>query len=170
MFASGKASGYDNILIRVIKHPFHLISAPLTNIINLFLQKSIFPDKLELAKVIPIYNANDPSLFTNYRPISLLSNFSKFFEKVMYNRITEFVEQYLSNRKRFPRLHLRDRKHFPCFYRVIETRVDVWENEKEMLWEHEPQASVSTAFSSSPKPSRYSASSSELAIRVQSSA
>ena len=27
-------------------------------------------------------------------------------------------------------LHLRNRKHFPCFYRVIETRVEVWENEK----------------------------------------
>ena len=94
MFASGKAPGYDNISMRVIKHSFHLISAPLTNIINLSLQKGIFPDKLKLTKVIPIYKANDPSLFTNYRPISLLSNFSKFFEKVMYNRITEFVEQH----------------------------------------------------------------------------
>ena len=94
MFASGKAPGYDNISMRVIKHSFHLISAPLTNIINLSLQKGIFPDKLKLTKVIPIYKANDPNLFTNYRPISLLSNFSKFFEKVMYNRITEFVEQY----------------------------------------------------------------------------
>ena len=27
-------------------------------------------------------------------------------------------------------LYLRNRKHFPCFYRVIETRVEVWENEK----------------------------------------
>ena len=27
-------------------------------------------------------------------------------------------------------LHLRNRKHFPCFYRVIKTRVEVWENEK----------------------------------------
>ena len=30
----------------------------------------------------------------------------------------------------FAILHLRNRKHVPCFYRVIETRVDVWENEK----------------------------------------
>ena len=94
MFASGKAPGYDNISMRVIKHSFPSISAPLTNIINLSLQKGIFPDKLKLTKVISIYKANDPSLFTNYRPISLLSNFSKFLEKVMYNRITEFVEQY----------------------------------------------------------------------------
>ena len=47
-------------------------------------------------------------------------------------------------------LYLRNRKHVLCFYRVIETRVE----EREMLWENEPQASVSTAFSSSPKLSR----------------
>ena len=34
----------------------------------------------------------DPCLFANYRLISLLPNFSKFFEKVMYNRLTEFAE------------------------------------------------------------------------------
>ena len=45
---------------------------------------------------------------------------------------------------------LRNRKHVPCFYRVIQTRV----GEREMLWKHELQASVSTAFSSSPKLSR----------------
>ena len=27
-------------------------------------------------------------------------------------------------------LYLRNRKHVPCFYRVIQTRVEVWENEK----------------------------------------
>ena len=96
MFASGRAPGYDNISMRVIKHSIHLISAPLSNIINLSLQKGIFPDKLKLTKVIPIYKANDPCLFTNYRPISLLSNFSKFFEKVMHNSITEFAEQYIT--------------------------------------------------------------------------
>ena len=94
MFSSGKAPGYDNISMHVIKHSFPLISAPLTNIRNLSLQKGIFPDKLKVTKMIPIYKSNDPSLFTNYRPISLFSNFSKFLEKVMYNRITEFVEQY----------------------------------------------------------------------------
>ena len=58
---------------------------------------------------------------------------------------------------------LRNRKHVLCFYRVIEIQVEVWENEKccgnghlqlvlqEMLWEHKSQASVSSAFFSSPK-------------------
>ena len=58
MFACGKATGYDNTSMRVIKHTFNLISAPLTNIINLSLQKGIFPDKLKLAKVIQIFQIN----------------------------------------------------------------------------------------------------------------
>ena len=93
-FASGKAPGYDNIPIHVIKNSFHLISTPLMNIINLSFVKGIFPDKLKIAKVIPIYKVEDPCLFANYRPISLLTNFSNFFEKVMYNGLTECAETY----------------------------------------------------------------------------
>ena len=44
---------------------------------------------------------------------------------------------------------LRNRKHVPGYYRVIETRVGVWENEK-CCGNKKPQTSVSTAFSSSP--------------------
>ena len=72
LFSPRKAPGYDNISMRVIKHSFHLISAPLADIINLSLLKGIFPDKLKIGKVIPIYKTEDPSLFVNYRPISLL--------------------------------------------------------------------------------------------------
>ena len=93
-FNSGKAAGYDNIPLHVVKHSFHLISASLVDIINLSLLKGIFPDKLKIAKVIPVYKAEDPSLFVNYRPISLLTVFSKFFEKVMYNSLVEFAETY----------------------------------------------------------------------------
>ena len=94
MFASKKAPGYDSFPMHVIKYLFHLISAPLADIINLSLLKGIFPDKLKIAKIIPIFKAEDPNFFVNYRPISLLSNFSKFFEKVMYNRLVEFAEKH----------------------------------------------------------------------------
>ena len=93
-FNSGKAAGYDNIPLHVAKHSFHLIFAPLADIINLSLLKGIFPDKLKIAQVIPVYKAEDPSLFVNYRPISLLPVFSKLFENVMYNRLVEFSETY----------------------------------------------------------------------------
>jgi hypothetical protein len=38
-------------------------------------------------------------------------------------------------------LYLRNRKHFPCFHRVIKTRVEVWEK-REIPWEHEHEVRV----------------------------
>ena len=77
--------------MHIIKDISEYISAPLTQIVNLSLAKCIFPDQLKISKIVPIYKADDPQLFSNYRPISLLSNFSKIFEKVMYNRLIKFT-------------------------------------------------------------------------------
>ena len=93
-FKLGKAPGVDGILMQLIKGSFQFISQPLMRIINLSLQSGIFPDRLKTAKVVPIYKADDPELFKNYRPILILSNFSKIFERVMYNRLTEFIERF----------------------------------------------------------------------------
>ena len=42
--------------------------------------------------MVPIFKSGDSSKITNYRPISVLSFFSKVFERVMYNRITDFID------------------------------------------------------------------------------
>jgi hypothetical protein len=93
-FQAGKAPGHDNIPMYLIKNSFDLISEPLTRLINLSLTTGVFLDKLKVAKVIPIYKAENREHFSNYRPISLLTNFSKIFERVMYKRLITFVEQY----------------------------------------------------------------------------
>ena len=100
-FKVGKAPGIDGIPVQLIKGSFQFISEPLMHIINLSLQSGIFPDRLKTAKVVPIYKTvvpiyktDDPELFKNYRPISILSNFSKVFERVMYNRLIEFIERF----------------------------------------------------------------------------
>ena len=54
----------------------------------------MFPDELKLANVLLLYKNDDPYVFNNYRPVSLLNVLSKVFEKVMYNRIIEFLEIY----------------------------------------------------------------------------
>lgn len=46
-----------------------------------------------MAKVIPIYKSGNKSEISNYRPISLLSVFSKIYEKVMYRRVTSFLNK-----------------------------------------------------------------------------
>ena len=58
---------------------------PITYLINESLTSGVFPSELKLARVVPIFKSGDPSLLTNYRPISVLSFFSKIFEKVVYN-------------------------------------------------------------------------------------
>ena len=68
-FASKKAPGYDSMLMHVIKYSFHLISDPLADIILLSLRKGIIPDKLKIAKIIPIFKAEDPSIFFPICPI-----------------------------------------------------------------------------------------------------
>ena len=49
-------------------------------------------NQLKIAKVVPIFKSGDPRLPNNYRPISLLSNFSKIIEKVMHTRLSNFLE------------------------------------------------------------------------------
>ena len=47
---------------------------------------------MKLAKVVPIFKKGCPLDSSNYRPISLLSVFSKIIEKIMYKRLYEFLE------------------------------------------------------------------------------
>ena len=52
-------------------------------VINLSLSSGIVPNRMKIARVVPILKNDDPSLFVNYRPISVLPCFSKFLERVM---------------------------------------------------------------------------------------
>ena len=47
-----------------------------------------------MAKVIPILKKGDPTLMNNYRPISILSPINKIFEKIIYSRLTSFIEKH----------------------------------------------------------------------------
>ena len=79
---SGKSLGPNSIPMRVSKCLSPLISSPLSQIINESFQSGIFLDKMKLAKVIPLFKKGCPLTASNYRPISLLSVFSKITEKV----------------------------------------------------------------------------------------
>ena len=74
-FKSGKAPGCDKIAMTVIKDSLNITADPLSKIINISLRNGIFPDKLKVAKVLPVFKSEDPQYFVNYRPISLLPNF-----------------------------------------------------------------------------------------------
>jgi retron-type reverse transcriptase len=57
------------------------------------LNTGIFPDKLKTAKVIPIFKKGDPTLFKNYRPISVLSTLSKVLEKIIFTQLSSYFNE-----------------------------------------------------------------------------
>ena len=64
----------------------------LAKIITSSFQEGIFPQPLKLARVVPIFKSGSKGDVSNYRPISLLDSFSKIYEKLMHNRVVEFME------------------------------------------------------------------------------
>ena len=63
------ASGRDGILPKHIKSVSDSIAYPLARVSNLSFEQGVFPEELKYALVTPIYKANDPMFFNNYRPI-----------------------------------------------------------------------------------------------------
>ena len=86
------SAGHDHILPKVIKYSKDLILVPLTHIINLSFTQGVVPNSLKIAHITPIYKSGDSEKVDNYRPISLLTTFSKIYEKIMYIRLYCFLE------------------------------------------------------------------------------
>ena len=61
---------------------------------NKSIESCIYPSKLKVAKVVPVYKNEDELDNYNYRPISLLSIFNCIFEKLMYNRLKSFLGEH----------------------------------------------------------------------------
>lgn len=83
----------------LVKNIIELVIEPFTYICNLSFSSGVFPDNMKTAKVIPLYKNGDKHVFSNYRPVSLLPQFSKILEKLFVIRLDKFIDRYnvLSN-------------------------------------------------------------------------
>ena len=85
---TNKCRGHDEInFFNVIRGCFGELCKPSQHLFNLSFEKSIFRDNLKIAKVTPVFQADDNTELSNYRPISLLPWFSKILQRVMYNHL-----------------------------------------------------------------------------------
>ena len=66
------SQGFDNISTKLLKSTIDEILIPLTHIINLSMQSGTVPEKMKIAKIIPIYKSGKKDISNNYHPISLL--------------------------------------------------------------------------------------------------
>ena len=58
------------------------ISSPLTHIFDLSVSSGVVPAKLKIPRVVPLFKIGDKSLFSNYRPISVLPLSIKFWKNL----------------------------------------------------------------------------------------
>ena len=87
------STGFDamsNLLLKSLKE---CLIRPITDIVNTSIRTGVVPDQWKIAKVIPLHKGGDSTSFNNYRPISLLSVYSKVLEKVVHNQLYRYAEE-----------------------------------------------------------------------------
>ena len=89
---SRKSKGHDMLDMWLVKKIIPHIVTQLKHIFNTSRQKRIFPDAMKIARVIPLFKSGDNKEFTNYMPVSLLPQFSKFLERIFHKRLMSFLD------------------------------------------------------------------------------
>ena len=90
-FKNKTSQDVNGISMKLIKEIKDYIIKPLIYICNLSLMSGEFPNKMKIAKVLPLFKANDVHNVTNYRPVSILPQLSKVLEKLYEKRLREFI-------------------------------------------------------------------------------
>ena len=88
-------SSSSDIPAKIIKIAKEEIAEPIRNCINSSISTGIFPDKLKIADIVPVFKKEGQTGKTNYRPISRLPLISKIFEKFLYQQTDYFSNKIL---------------------------------------------------------------------------
>ena len=107
-FKPKSSAGHDNLSMKLLKSINGIISDSFALIMNQSLNTGIFPGKLKIAKVLPVFKKDDKSLLNNYRPISLLPAFSKIIEKTVYQQLYSYFtshDLFYRSQHGFKKLH-----------------------------------------------------------------
>ena len=86
-----KAHGFDGISVRMIKICGTSVAKPLCKIFRKCLEIGYFPQPWKQANVIPIHKKNSKQDVKNYRPISLLPICGKILEKIIFDKLYNYV-------------------------------------------------------------------------------
>ena len=98
-----KANGADNISNRLLKMTATQIAKPLSKLFKESLFQGKFPSMWKEAIVTPVFKKNDKQNKSNYRPISLLPNIGKVFERVIFIHLYKYCQDNnLLGRFRWP--------------------------------------------------------------------
>lgn len=91
---NNKAPGSDGIKAEILKEIVEEISAQLSFLINKVIDTGICPSAFKTAIIKPLFKKGDKTEPSNYRPISIISNLAKVFEKILKVRINNYTKKY----------------------------------------------------------------------------
>lgn len=90
---TGNSSGRDEVTSKMLKDCAEELAAPIAYLTNCSFETGTFPSALKLATVKPIFKKKGSQHeCNNYRPIAILSSFSKVIEKLFLIRLNNFLE------------------------------------------------------------------------------
>lgn len=96
---TNKGCGPDGIP-NIFLYKAHIgLAEPLSIIFNKSIQTGIFPSKLKSAYITPIFKNGKKSVINNYRPVCLLNSFATIFERIVHEKMINFVCPLLSTRQ-----------------------------------------------------------------------
>ena len=93
---STKTAQENDVPTKIIKENIDLFTPFLTLDFNSSIINATFPNKLKLADILPIFKKDSRNLKENYRPVSILPNLSKVYERCIFNQMTPYFEEILS--------------------------------------------------------------------------
>ena len=86
--------GINKISANILKQVKGNLTRPLCSVFNKCINQGVFPSELKIGCITPIYKKGDRMDVSNYRPVCSLSTFSKIFERIVYNKMIEFINKF----------------------------------------------------------------------------
>ena len=124
MSLKNKTCHISTYSVKIIKHLSSIIPPILTHLINKSISTGYFPKMLKTARVVPIYKSGESKDVNNYRPISILPIFSKIFEKIVFNQLSN----YLNHFKLLSNSQFGFRKSLSTSHAIVDTLQYVYDN------------------------------------------
>ena len=90
-----KASPVDSIPGKILKDNQDIFTNALQKLFNDSVIDGTFPPELKIGEITPVYKADDQTLKSNYRPITILSAISKIYERLMFEQVMAYSESFL---------------------------------------------------------------------------
>ena len=88
-----KSAGIDNLTGKFLKEGAPVLASTITDLVNLSISLSLFPDDCKIAKLKPLYKKEAKTKPQNYRPISLPPLLSKIIERIIHNQTGIFGQK-----------------------------------------------------------------------------